>query len=658
MYKEYVQKYIASLTWFTLFIIGCLFFSFSLKVGTEVYTSSSQKAIQLYVQASKAYLDKQYQNAINLLQEAIKKDKKFIEAYFQLAVIYKNLEKFRYAEQLLDKTKVYIPTKDAYLHYKVSYLYYRIGAYKKAKTAFQKIPTESKKTKLLQSKINALQQNLSLALEKLQHPLVFNPKPLPPPLNQFASQYFPVLTVDQQTILFTALVNHSGRYRESIYISHKDKSGKWSIPVSISDQINGTTSNEGTCTISADKRTLVFTSCLREGNYGICDLYISYKKGEEWSKPQNLGSHINSKGWQSQPSLSADGKTLYFVTERKGNYGKSDIWKSILQSDGKWSEPMNLGPVINSKAREVSPFIHPNKQTLFFASNRTPSMGGFDIYYSTLVNGEWTEPTNLGYPINNHKDQASIFITADGKKGYYADGKHKDCNYHRSYIYEFDIPANLVPMPTSDTIKLKVLDAKTRQPIAAEVEVYDINTHTYQQHITSDPINGETTIIVNKGKEYLVHISKEGHLFESKYISYKNQDKSTITSEEIILLPPIEIDQTRILKSVYFKYDEYSLDKKSYIELSRLVAFLQANPEITIELEGHTDYVGSDEYNQQLSTKRAKAVYEYLLQAGITNSRLNYKGYGKMRPLAPNDSQENRQLNRRVAFKIINISKG
>ncbi|WP_187146260.1 OmpA family protein [Candidatus Amoebophilus asiaticus] len=600
-------------------------------------------------------MEKQYEKAIDLLKESIKKDKKFVEAYFELAIIYKNLEKFKQAEQLLDKAKIYIPAKDVHLHYKISHLYYRIGAYKKAKTAFQRIPTESKKPKLLQAKIYILQQNLSLALEKIQRPLVFNPRKLPTPLNQFASQYFPVLTVDQQTILFTALVNYAGRYRENIYISYKDKFGKWTVPTSISEQINGITSNEGTCTISADKRTLVFTSCSREGNYGVCDLYISYRKGTEWTKPQNLGPHINSKGWQSQPSLSADGKILYFVSERKGNYGKNDIWKSTLQTDGQWSKPVNLGPVINSKAREISPFIHPNGQTLFFASNRTPSMGGFDIYYSNLVNGEWTEPINLGYPINNHKDQASIFITADGKKGYYADGKRKDCNYHKSYIYEFDMPDNLILMPKSNTVKLKVLDAKTEQPIVAQVEVYDMDIDTCQQHLTLDSVDGEATITINADKEYLVHISKDGHLFEIKYISYKNQDHSPIISEETVVLQPIEINQTKILKNVYFKYDEYSLNKKSYIELDRLVAFLKTNPDITIELEGHTDHIGSDEYNQQLSTKRAKAIYEYLLQAGIANDRVNYKGYGKTRPIAPNDSQENQQLNRRVAFRITRL---
>jgi outer membrane protein OmpA-like peptidoglycan-associated protein len=657
MYKKHIQQSIASLIWFPLFI-GCLFFSFSQKTNIRKYTSSSSKAIHLYEQASKAYLQKQHGESIKLLKEAISKDKNFIEAYLQLAAIYRQLQKFKHAEQLLDKAKAYISIDKAiHLHYKIAHLYYRIGAYKKAKAAFQRIPIDNNDSKLLQSKIHTLQQNLTLALEKLQHPLVFNPKKLPSPLNQFTSQYFPVLTVDQRTILFTALVNQSGRYRENIYISHKDESDKWSIPVSISDQINGNTSNEGTCTISTDKKTLVFTSCSREGNYGICDLYISYKKGEEWSRPQNLGPHINSKRWQSQPSLSADGRTLYFVSERKGNYGKNDIWKSTLRPDGQWSEAVNLGPIINSKAREVSPFIHPNGQTLFFASNRTPSMGGFDIYYSNFVNGQWTEPINLGYPINNHKDQASIFITADGKKGYYADGKRKDYNYHSSYIYEFDMPANLMLAPKSDIVKLKVLDAQTQQPIGAQVEVYDMATDTCQQSIVIDATDGEATIIVNEDKEYIVYITRDGHIFESKYINYKSTKKPASTSQETILLQPIEIGQARILNNVYFEYGEYSLDTKSYVELNRLVAFLQDNSEIVIELEGHTDYVGSDEYNQKLSTKRAKAIYDYLIQAGIARNRLAYRGYGKKCPVVPNNSYENRQLNRRVAFRILDACK-
>ncbi|OJW69816.1 MAG: hypothetical protein BGO68_05400 [Candidatus Amoebophilus sp. 36-38] len=654
MYNKYIQRYVTSPS--RLVILVCLCLSFSSPKNTKKYTSSSSKAIQLYEKALGAHLQKNYEDAIELLSESIKNDKKFVEAYIRLATIYKEIDEFGTAEQLLDKAISYLPvSKDTYLHYEIAHLYYRSGAYIKAKAAFEAIPQDKITSKLLLSKIQTLGQNLELALEKLQHPLVFNPRRLPPPLNQFASQYFPVLTVDQQTILFTALIGETGHYKENIYISHKDSLGNWITPTSISDQINEPMSNEGTCTISSDKKTLVFTSCSRKGNYGICDLYISYRKGNEWSKPENLGPNINSEGWQSQPSLSADGKTLYFVSERKGNYGKNDIWKSSLQPDGKWSKAVNLGPIINSKHREVSPFIHPNGQTLFFASDRTPSLGGFDIYYSNLVNGHWTEPINLGYPINNHKDQASIFITADGKKGYYADGKRKGFNYHRSYLYEFDMPANLIAMPKSDVIKLQVVDAKTERPITAQIEVYDMGLDSCQQRLEIDGFDGETTIVVNEGKEYLIYITKDGHLFESKYINYKEQEKPTITPAGKILLQPIELAQSKILENVYFDYNNYNLLKKSHIELNRLVAFLQANPGISIELEGHTDYVGSDKYNEQLSIKRAKTVYEYLIQAGIARNRLIYKGYGKTQPIAPNDSPENQQLNRRVAFKIVGI---
>jgi outer membrane protein OmpA-like peptidoglycan-associated protein len=655
MNKKYIQKHIASSAWILIFIC-CLCLSFSKKTNDKKYTSNSSSAIQLYEQALGVYSQRNYENAIELLQQSIKKDKSFVEAYLQLATIYKELDEFETTEQILDKAKNYLPiSKAPQLHYEIAHLYYRCGAYLKAQAAFETIPLHEMNSPSLLSQLQTLRQNLDLALDKLQHPLVFNPRRLPPPLNQFASQYFPVLTVDQNSILFTALVGQPGHYKENIYISHKDHLGNWSTPSSISDQINQPTSNEGTCTISADKKILVFTSCSRKGNYGICDLYISYKKGKDWSKPQNLGTHINSKGWQSQPSLSADGKTLYFVSERKGNYGKNDIWKSTLQADGTWSEATNLGPVINSKARNISPFIHPNGQTLFFASDRTPSMGGFDIYYANFINDHWTEPINLGYPINNHKDQASIFITADGKKGYYADGKRKDFNYQSSYLYECDMPADLVAMPKSDFIRLSVLDAKSKQPIAAQIEVYDMATDSCQQRIEVDDYDGETIIVVNQGRDYLVHIIKNGHLFETKYIDYKNQEKPTVTPEGKVFLQPIELAQSKILENVYFKYNDYTLEKKSYIELNRLVAFLKANPGISIELEGHTDHVGSDKYNQQLSIKRAQTVYAYLVKAGIDSNRLSYKGYGKTQPMAPNNSPENQQLNRRVAFKIIRI---
>ena len=658
MLQKYLRKYITNSNWLCTFVFFT-FVAFSFKTDAKKYSSNSITAINLYEQGAQSHLKRDYKSAIALLEKATLKDFKFLEAHLELATIYKELSESVKAENILDNIRIHVlESKDFTLQYEVTQLYYRIGAYLKAKAYLDLIYPQAINSKILKSKLQVLQQNLNLALENIQNSLTFNPQLLPAPLNQFVSQYFPILTVDQQTILFSALIEQSGEYKENIYISHKDPLGNWTQPKSISNQINQPNSNEGTCSISADKKTLVFSSCSRLGNYGICDLYISYKKDTEWSTPRNLGTNINSTIWQSQPSLSADGKTLYFVSERSDNYGKHDIWKSTLQANGEWTKAVNLGPVINSKDREVSPFIHPNGQTLFFASDRIPSMGGFDIYYTNFLDGKWTTPVNIGYPINNHKDQSSIFITPDGKKGYYADWKQQDFNYRSSsYLYEFDIPDNWIDVPVSEMVKIQVLDQKTQKSIVAQIEVYDTaEINACPQRIEVNETDQEAIIMVKKGKEYIVYINKEGHFFESRYIDFKNSEKPKITPDNKIFLHPVAIEKSKILEYIYFDYNDHTLLEKSHVELNHLLKFLQENLTFIIELEGHTDHIGSHKYNHELSIKRAKAAYDYLIQFGITSNRLRYTGYGKIHPLFPSNTPEHQQRNRRVAFKILNLS--
>mgnify|MGYP005840847421 CR=1 FL=1 len=643
---------------------SCLLFfwvgSLSLVASTQAFSvvrmPSSKKAIRLYNEAARHYIKKEYQEAVQLLEQVLKKEKQCIAAYLQLATIYQQLDETTVSHQLLDQAYSYLPAgQEADLHYEIALLYYKLGLYSKAATVLQPWLAQETIKEPLSTKISTLGANLDFALEKVAHPVAFNPKKLLAPLNQFVSQYFPVLTIDQTSLIFTACQGYDVQYRENLYISHKDAQGNWLPPVSMADQINAPTSNEGTCTISADKKMLVFTSCGRDGNYGICDLYISYQKEGVWTMPQNLGPNINAVGWQSQPALSADGKQLYFVSDRKGNYGKKDIWKSTLQDNGQWSQAVNLGAPINSQSQEISPFIHPNGQTLFFASDRTPSMGGFDIYYANWIEGQWSEPVNLGYPINNHKDQVSLFITADGQKAYYADGKHQGSHYYSSYLYELDMSQNLFDVPKSDFVTIKVLDHDLKKPISAHVDVYALDADTCQQKLQVDQSDGETIIVVNQGKEYLIYVHQDGYLFESIQVDYKQQDKPIIVPQAEVLLKPIQLNQTKILQNIYFDFDAYTLAPCSTIELNRLVAFLQANPKLSIALEGHTDDAGTINYNDQLSVKRAKAIYDYLVAAGIPASKLTYQGYGLSKPLVPNNSSANKQLNRRVAFRITHI---
>jgi len=622
---------------------------------TKKYSSVHTEAIRLYEEAMHNYMQKRYTSAIDLLEKALEKDKTFIEVYLQLATIYSDIEAFELAGQFLNQGRAALAVSQTPdLLYKFAQLYYRIGAYTASSDVLKTISFANITSASFQQDIDTLQQNLKFVLEMVQYPFTFNPKRLEYPLNQFVAQYFPILTVDQQSILFTALTaKGDNNYIEDIYMSAKDALGNWSMPQSISPHINRPNSNEGTCTISADQKTLIFTACAKEGNYGMCDLYISYKRNGEWTKPENLGPHINSKGWQSQPSLSADGKTLYFVSEREGNYGKHDIWESNLQADGQWSKAINLGPTINSKYREEAPFIHPNGQTLFFGSNRIPSMGGFDIYYAHYTDGHWTEPVNLGYPINNHKDQVSIFITLDGKKGYYADGKKHASSYH-SYIYEFEIPENLIKMPKCDIVQLSILDAETKEATDARIDIYDMQ-NVLQHSIYVDAADRLATFVINEGKEYLVYITKDGYLFESKHVQFQDVDKARVTPAGAVFLQPIEVSQLKILENIYFAYDDYKIMPQSDTELQRLVKFLEQHPHISIQLEGHTDHIGSNQYNQTLSIKRAKTIYEYLLQAGIASSRLTYQGYGKNKPLIAHGSKESQGLNRRVAFRITKL---
>ena len=492
-----------------LLALGILLINALSAAEEPTYTSQAPKAIQLYKQGIIHHAQKAYHKATHCFEQALKKDKKFVEAYLQLTKIQQQRDDFQGAIKLLRQAQRHLYKSNHYaLYYELAFLYYRSGAYQQAHDVLSQLPDLSTLSAPLASQLDHLQQNVAFSLAQIKTPIPFHPRRLPPPLNQFASQYFPVLTVDQKTLFFTARSDQT-QGLENIYVSHKDAAGQWTVPEPLTGKIN-TAHNEGTCAISADGKMLVFTACSRKGNHGICDLYVTYRKGNEWTPPKNLGARINSTGFESQPSLSADGKTLYFVAEREGNYGKKDIWQSTLQENGEWAEPVNLGPMINSAGRELSPCIHPNGQTLFFASNRCPSLGGFDIYYSNWINGQWTTPVNLGYPINKHKDQAALFITADGKKGYYAEGSQKGTSYYSSHLYEFDFPAALIQFPRSDFIKVQVADAKTGQATAAQVAVYDLEKTPCKQAFRWPQKKGSVRSLSTKAKNMASLSRKKG----------------------------------------------------------------------------------------------------------------------------------------------------
>jgi len=617
-------------------------------LGQSNVSSKNKKAVEAYVEADNYRVRFQYREAIELLNDAITRDPNFFEAYLRMGYVYKSMNDFdkaneyfvngmRLAPELRWQKVFWIELCDTGM---------KRGDYRSvAGYAEQYLQNETiNKQRIDQVKLWKACADFSL--QNMRNEIRFASKKLSDTVNAFTQQYFPVLTADDQQLFFTRRMGVTDEFDEDMVVSLKDKEGKWTSPQSVSPIIN-TRYNEGTCTISADGRQLIFTSCV--GMNGRCDLFESRKTGDTWSMPRNLGAQINSPAWESQPTLSADGRVLYFVSDRRGGLGKADIYVSVQHSPGEWTKATNLGPAINTQYDERSPFIHANGRTLFFATDGRPGFGGFDIFWSDWADSTWSKPANFGYPINNHQEQYSLVITAAGDRGYYS---HEEIGTEgHSKIYEFNVPEEYRVKYKSSAVKGIVTDHVTKQPLKADIELYELGKNELVSFVNSDSMTGNYLIVLTQGADYGLYVSSPGYLFKSLNFNY-----------EVSTLEPLVIDvelekassgATVILNNIFFDTDKFDLGEKSITELDKIGRFLKENPKIRVEIGGHTDDQGAVAYNQQLSQKRAKAVGVYLVSKGVQAARLKEVGYGSKRPLKPNDSEVNRQVNRRIEFRIV-----
>jgi len=605
-------------------------------------SSKNNKAIDLYVQADNYRVRGQLDQSIALLNEAISKDKKFEEAYYRLAMTYKAQEKYDQAEATYEQGLVLVKDdsrRKIYLYDLVS-VNLRQAAYVKSKDYAAKFLALEKADK---RKIELVKVWQSQAIYSLENTTAFDYSitPLSDTVNAFPMQYFPVVTGDGEQLIFTARFGGSRNDNEDIVVS-KMSAGKWQAPVSISANIN-TVQREGACTISADGRHLIFTVCGTSG----CDLYESRKTGKQWSKPKTLGSAINSSSWDAQPSLSADGRELYFVSDRKGGIGGYDIWYSYREEDA-WTKAINLGPAINTQFDEISPYIHINNQNLYVVSNGYPGYGGYDIYISEKKLSKWAQPTNLGKPLNDHRDQYSFIVTGTGAIAYYSREESKN----RSRLFRIEMPEALVPKSKGNVVKGLVVDSKTNEPLEAAVELFDLKENKMISKVTSDSVSGEYLMVLPGGSEYALYVRRTDYLFYSLHFNYQENR----VAEPVIInisLEPVQQNATVVLNNLFFDLNKYDLKPQSETELMTVIDFLNRNPDLRIEIGGHTDNSGIESYNQQLSEKRANSVAEFLESHQINPQRVKIKGYGSQKPVRPNTTEENRQLNRRIEFKIL-----
>lgn len=472
-------------------------------------------------------------------------------------------------------------------------------------------------------------------------------------VNSELSEYFPSTNADESAIYFTR------RYPkgEDIMVSYM-RDGQWT-PSTLLDEpemeneskyisIN-TYDNDGAHTISPGGRHLFFTSCQRPEGVGSCDLYMVSKKGNEWGIPKLLPT-INSKSWESQPCISADGRKLFFVSSREGGIGGSDIYMSELTSGG-FSPPINLGDKINSTGDEDRPFIHPDGHTLYFSSDGHAGYGGKDLFLSRFENGEWQSPINLGGQINSTKDEISIFINTLGTKAFIS--KQNDVEHRTDIdIYSFDLPEKYKPRAVT-YLKGIVKNAKTNEPLKASIRLSDIEAAKQVSTMVSDEKTGDFLMTLTADKEYGFNVIKEGFaIYSQNYVFESNTSNLKPEILEIKLMP-IESGTNFELRNVFFETAKYDLKSSSYTELNYIVDILKSNSSIKIRVAGHTDNVGNSTTNQQLSENRAKSVMNYLIEKGISPERLNSIGYGSSKPKHDNNTEEGRAKNRRTEIEIL-----
>ena len=656
--KSQILKHSLKNSFFLLF--GFLLLSVNCQsLQAQSYTSVNKKAIKLYTEAQQAYNGYKLELAEELLRKSLEKDPKFVEAQTLIAYIFLDKNESEFAKTAFRKAIEINPTAIKNNFYFLAELELNDGNYIPAQKLFKQFVGMRGVDPKIITKANKGLDNIDFAIKAKANPYPFEPNNLGENINTDLAEYFPSLTVDQKTLLFTRRLpqpNTPQGFNEDFYISKK-VNGKWQKATNLKE-IN-TEYNEGAPTLSADGQLLIFTACELYGDYGpnrkglgSCDLFYTNKIGTKWAKPTNLGRAINSNNWETQPSFSADGKTLYYVRGLRNRSGQrtGDIYTSHINSENFWTKPVKLNANINTPLNEESVFIHPDGKTLYFSSDGHLGMGGLDIFMSKLDDstGQWGPAMNLGYPINTHKSENSILVAADGTTALFAsnrDGGKGDLD-----LYSFNLPKNFAPNKVI-YFAGKITDSKTSKPLSAKFELIDLVSKKVVVESYSDAVLGNFLVSLPSGRDYALNVAKEGYLFYSENFDLSERDTETPFIQDISL-SPLAIGEKIILKNVFFETGKYDLKKVSTVELDKLIVFMANNPNLKIEISGHTDNEGNAANNLSLSKNRAKSVKDYLIKNGILESRLSSEGYGATKPLTDNTTAEGRAKNRRTEFEV------
>jgi outer membrane protein OmpA-like peptidoglycan-associated protein/tetratricopeptide (TPR) repeat protein len=624
-------------------------FLFSFFILSFTAQGQSRKAIKYYNQAREKMAVNEAEDALEKANKALEESPEYTEARMLVAQLLIEQGEQEKAIQLYEGGLAYNPPY--FFYYVYGTALYQTQLYARAIEALNTYITNPQASKKYISLSNTMLANSEFAMKAKAKPKSFTPENLGGLVNTDQLDYFPSISANGRTMIFTHRSLDGAKQDEDFWFSTRDAD---SLPWSKSAELKGylnTNFNEGAQAISSNGKVIFFASCDKPNGFGSCDIYASFYKGKGvWGAPVNLGDSINSRFWESQPSISSDGRTLYFVRGSNSIAKNIDIYTSTLNANGRWSKAKRIKGAVNTSQQESSPFIHYDDEHLYFSSNGHPGMGDQDFFVSKREpDGSWGKPENLGYPINTSGEEFGLIVGPDGRTGYYSSDKGA-VNYGLVDLYTFQLPKEVRAKPIA-YIEGTVRNANTGEPLSAEILFTGINKVAKEYNTNSNRV-GYYSSVLPVNEEYALSIQKTGYLFFSQNFDFiqDTSDQKVFTLN--IDLIPIEVGERVKLENVFFDTDSYELNNKSTAELETMVSFLTRNQNVSVVIEGHTDSEGDKAYNKRLSQNRAKAVKDYLIAKGVEAIRLKAEGFGDSKPIADNSTDKGRKLNRRTEMRI------
>ena len=560
-----------------IFLCGFYTPSHSQKLKPADFGIKSKKALNYYLTGRAHAQRRERKDALAAYQAAVEAEGGFSEAHQQLGVTAFFEKEFDLARTHLEKAFELDPEING--GYYLGETYFALMEYEAAIPHYEKYLSSSSRKNQQQRTAQTNLAKAEFAATHLKDSIRFAPENLGVSVNSPGDDYLPSLTADGSLLLFTSRrANSKGGYNplirdfgEDFYVSEQ-KEGSWGPAINLGGPVN-TERNEGASTISQDGSLLLFTVCDHPESLGRCDIFFSTRKGNSWSTPKNVGAAINGPAWESQPCLSHDGKTLYFVSDRKGGKGGRDIWYS-QRNGNKWSPAKNLEGPINSVGNEGSPFLHADGVSFYFSSDAHPGFGGTDLFVSFLQDRKWSTPKNLGYPLNTNSEEANIFINTKGNKGFI--NSDRPGGIGKSDIYSFDLDERIRPQ-VATFLRGTVRDSLTQEALRARIQLVDVESGDTLRTQLSDPVTGKFLMSLPLNRAYAALVEAPGYLFASKHFYLKELAEETYY-DVFLDLSPIREGAQVVLNNIFFDTGKWDLKEESYAELEVLFAYLEQNP--------------------------------------------------------------------------------